>query len=111
MSHRGIYKIRTNSECRKRRRDSSRFAGEIARGDTQRIAGPDLQRPSSFERTGPDFRAAEILKDRDLAFRARRRGADAAKCRRLRLVSAVRKIEAEDVSPGFDSPRSSPALP
>ena len=89
-------------ERRKRRRDSPRFAGEIAGRDTQRIAGLDVQRPSAFERAGPDFRAAEILKDRDLAFRARGRGADAAKCRRLRLVSAVRKIEAEDVGAGGD---------
>ena len=64
--------------------------------------GFEHERPAALERAGADLRAAEILKDRDLAVRARRRGADAAERRRVRVVRAVREIQAEDVGAGGD---------
>ena len=89
-------------ECRQHRRQSARFAEEIARRDAERLPGLDVQRPAFFERARPDFRAAEILQNRHFAMGARGRGADTTKRRRQRLVSAVRKVEAEDVGAGGD---------
>ena len=76
-------------ECREHCRQSARFAEEIARRDAERLPGLDVQRPASLERARPDFRAAEILQNRHFARHSSGRGSDAAKRRRLRLMSAV----------------------
>ena len=76
-----------------------------------KVAGGDRHaaRPASslsglpaFEPPGPDLRAAEILQDRHLAAGARRPPRARARTSPLRLVRAVRKIQAEDVGAGGD---------
>src|SRR5213078_2493441 len=59
-------------------------------------------RRAALQPSGPDFRPAEILQDRDLALRTRGSMADAPERRAVRLVRVVRKIQAEDVRPGRD---------
>ena len=51
---------------------------------------------------GPDLRTAEILHQRDASSRSIGGGANAFNGGSVRLVRAVRKIQAEDVGPGLD---------
>ena len=87
------------------RRSSTRArpADEVARGDAQRRPVLELDGAAALERAGADLRAAQVLQDghdrapsRSAAARMRRTTA------RVRLVRAVREVEAEDVDAGGD---------
>ena len=85
-----------------RRRNAARAAHEVAGGDRQTVAGLQGDRPASFERAGANLRPAEILENRHLPIRAPRRRAHPRERRAVRLVRAVREIQAEDVGAGGD---------
>ena len=89
-------------EAGERCRQPARFAWRIARRNHQLVARLDDDRLAAFDRAGADFRPAEILKDRHDSPRALCRGADAREGCRLRLLRAVREVEAEDVGAGGD---------
>src|SRR5437867_10612442 len=61
-----------------------------------------MDRPSAFEPARANLRAAEILKHRHFTARSAGSSANAGTRRFLRFVSAMRKIETEDVRAGGD---------
>ena len=77
-------------------------ADAVAGGDGDRLARREHDRLAAGESTGADLRAAKILENRDLAAGAAGRGPDSRERRRLRLVSTVREVQAEDVGAGGD---------
>ena len=85
---------RTSSRCARPCRESRRWRCAARR------PAVSMNRTAAFDRAGADLRSAEILQNRDLAFGALRGRADACERRRVRLVRAVRKIEADDVGAG-----------
>ena len=77
-------------------------ADAVAGGDGHDLAGRERDRPAALQAAGADLRAAQILENRDLAAGAAGRRPHARECRGLRLVSAVREVQAEDVGAGGD---------
>jgi hypothetical protein len=55
-----------------------------------------------LQRASPDLRTAEILHQRDASSRPIGGGANAFNGGSVRLVRAVRKIQAENIGPGLD---------
>src|SRR5262249_27889938 len=94
--------MHTPGEAGKCGRNAARPTDEVARGDAEPVARSEMQRAGTFQHAGPNLRTAQILQDGHLAVRALRRAADPGEGRSVRLLCAVREVEAEDVSAGGD---------
>src|SRR2546422_4555539 len=82
------------------RRDIPGPAWKIAGDHAQLVAAFQLDRLPACERSRPDLRAAQVLKDGDASARLVRRAADPCDHLRVRFMGAVREIEAEYVYAG-----------
>ena len=83
-------------------RHPSGCAEEVADGDHQLVAVRERERRMVAQQAGADLGAAQVLQQRDAAAGLGRQRADARHHLAVRLVRAVREVQAEDVHAGRD---------
>jgi hypothetical protein len=90
----GLDSVGQRFKCR---RDAARLSREIADDDAKLVARVQRDWLATFERTGPDLGAAEILKDGNGASGTQSGAANAPDDLAVALVCAVGKIQADHV--------------
>ena len=96
----GLHALREPVECRGDPARLRRRTSPVAM--RERVAGLRARSGGRLRAAGADLRAAKILEDRHLAVRAFGRRPHAGERGRVRLVRAVREVQAEDVGAGGD---------
>jgi hypothetical protein len=81
-------------------RDALCCSWKFACRNSKRAANLQVNRPAALDRTGANFRTAEVLQDGDFTFCTFRSFTHARVRRRVRLVGAMGKVEADDVHTG-----------
>ena len=100
VEQQAIARLRRSHELGVGGEDAARLARRVTRGDDERLALLQLQRPIAGERAGANLRSAQILHDADVPAGARGNLADVGEGLGMGLVRAVREVEPEHIDAG-----------